>query len=264
MFYPIYADYEVLNRDPIIKVFGRDEKGRKKVFEDKNFEVYFYAIPEQNKIEETKKRIEELKIKHLGEEIKTKRIEVSDRIEINKTLKILKIFCYLPRDIPLLKEEVRHTKRVLHKREYDIPFAKRYCLDKQISFLSPYKIENGELKKVDGILYKSSVAAFDIEIYKPSFNAKENKIICIGIYSKNKKVILTWKKSNFENVIVLKDEREMLRKFFKIIEEFDVLISYNGDNFDLPFFKDSGRRIKIRLSCFAFQNKSKFQKCYAC
>ncbi len=259
MFYPLYADYEVLNRDPIIKVFGRDEKGRKKVFEDKNFEPYFYAIPKQDKIEETKKRIEELKIKHLGEEIKTKRIDVSNRIEINKTLKILKIFCYLPRDIPLLKEEVRHTKGILHKREYDIPFAKRYCLDKQISFLSPYKIENGELKRVDGVLYKPSVAAFDIEIYKPSFNAKENKIICIGIYSKNKKVILTWKKSNFENVIVLKDEREMLRKFFKIIEEFDVLISYNGDNFDLPFLKIRAEELKLGSPVLLSRTRANFR-----
>jgi len=70
MFYPLYADYEILNKKPIIKISGRNEKGEKIVFEDKNFEPYFYAIPEQDKIEETKKRIENLVVKHNEEKIK--------------------------------------------------------------------------------------------------------------------------------------------------------------------------------------------------
>ena len=45
MFYPLYADYEAKEK-PIIKIFGRNEKGEKVVFEDENFEPYFYAIPE--------------------------------------------------------------------------------------------------------------------------------------------------------------------------------------------------------------------------
>ena len=151
----------------------------------------------------------------------------------------------MPRDIPLLKEEIRQTKGILHKREYDIPFAKRYCIDKQISFLSPYKIEKGSLKKVNGKLYNPRMASFDIEIYKPSFNAKDNKIICVGLYNEDKKIILTWKKSKCKEVIVLKDEREMLKKFFELIKEFDILVSYNGDNFDLPFLKIRAEELKL-------------------
>jgi len=29
MFYPLYADYEILNKKPIIKISGRNEKKRK-------------------------------------------------------------------------------------------------------------------------------------------------------------------------------------------------------------------------------------------
>ncbi|RLJ02291.1 MAG: hypothetical protein DRP10_01785 [Candidatus Aenigmatarchaeota archaeon] len=261
MFYPLYADYEILNKKPIIKIFGRNEKGEKIVFEDKNFEPYFYAIPEQDKIEEIKKRIENLVVKHNEEKIKIKRVEIVERIEINKKLKVLKIFCYLPRDVSLLKEEVRHTKGVLHKREYDIPFAKRYCIDKQISFLSPYKIENNELKKQEGKLYNPNVAAFDIEIYKPSFDAKENKIICIGIYSRDKKIVFTWKPSNLKEAVVLKDEKEMIKKFFESIDEFDILLSYNGDNFDLPFLKIRAEELKLQHPVVLSRRGANFKNC---
>ena len=261
MFYPLYADYEILNKKPIIKIFGRNEKGEKIVFEDKNFEPYFYAIPEQDKIEEIKKRIENLVVKHNEEKIKIKRVEIVERIEINKKLKVLKIFCYLPRDVSLFKEEVRHTKGVLHKREYDIPFAKRYCIDKQISFLSPYKIENNELKKQEGKLYNPNVAAFDIEIYKPSFDAKENKIICIGIYSRDKKIVFTWKPSNLKEAVVLKDEKEMIKKFFESIDEFDILLSYNGDNFDLPFLKIRAEELKLQHPIVLSRRGANFKNC---
>ena len=261
MFYPLYADYEILNKKPIIKIFGRNEKGEKIVFEDKNFEPYFYAIPEQDKIEEIKKRIENLVVNHNEEKIKIKRVEIVERIEINKKLKVLKIFCYLPRDVSLFKEEVRHTKGVLHKREYDIPFAKRYCIDKQISFLSPYKIENNELKKQEGKLYNPNVAAFDIEIYKPSFDAKENKIICIGIYSRDKKIVFTWKPSNLKEAVVLKDEKEMIKKFFESIDEFDILLSYNGDNFDLPFLKIRAEELKLQHPIVLSRRGANFKNC---
>ena len=200
MFYPLYADYEAKEK-PIIKIFGRNEKGEKIVFEDENFEPYFYAIPEQDKIEEVKKRLEELEVEHKGEKIKIKRIEVVEKIDLNKRLKVFKIFCNLPRDVTVLKEPVRATPGILHKREYDIPFAKRYIMDKQINFLSPYSIKENKLVKEAGELYNPKVASFDIEIYKPTFNAKENKIICIGIYSKDKKIVLTWKKSNLSEVV---------------------------------------------------------------
>jgi DNA polymerase I len=260
MFYPLYADYEVKDK-PIIKIFGRNEKGEKVIFEDKNFEPYFYAIPEQDKIEEIKKRLEKLEVKHKGEVIKIKRIEIVEKIDLNKKLKVFKIFCNLPRDVTILKEPVRETKGILHKREYDIPFAKRYIIDKQINFLSPYLIEKNKLIKQEGTLYNPKVAAFDIEIYKPTFDAKENKIICIGLYSKDKKIVLTWKKSNLENVIVLKDEKEMLRKFFKIIEEFDVLISYNGDNFDLPFLKVRAEELKVEHPIVLSRKGVNFKNC---
>ncbi len=261
MLYPVHVDYEVLNGKSIIKIFGRDEKGNKTLFEDSNYEPYFYAIPEQDKIEETKKRIEKLEVEHNGEIVRIKRTEVVEKIDLNRKLKVLKIFCCLPRDVPLLKDNVRTTEGILHKREFDIPFAKRYCLDKQLNFFSPYKIENDKLEKQEGKSYEPKVAAFDIETYAPTFNAKENKIICIGIYNKDKKSVITWKPSNLKEAIVVKDEEEMLREFFKMIDEYDILISYNGDNFDMPFLKTRSEELKLKSPVLLTKTRANFKNC---
>lgn len=271
MFYPIQIHYEIRKnfiyaekgkfakeiKEPVIIISGRDEKGKKVVFEDKNFEPYFYAIPEQNRAEEIKKKVEKISV----EQTKVKRVEIVEMTEINKKIKTLKIFCKLPKDVSILKDAIRNTEGVLHKREYDIPFAKRYCMDKQINFLSPYNTENGTLKKIKGEIYKPVAAAFDIEIYKPDFNAKENPITNIGIYSKDKKIVYTYKKSNLKNAIILKDEREMLERFFEAIYEFDILVSYNGDNFDLPYLKSRCEELKIKPPILLSKNRANFRNC---
>ncbi|RLJ00257.1 MAG: hypothetical protein DRP06_02225, partial [Candidatus Aenigmatarchaeota archaeon] len=271
MFYPIQIRYEIRKNfvcedkgrfakeieEPIIILSGRDEKGKKVVFEDKNFEPYFYAIPEQNRIGEIKKKIEKISV----EQTKVKRVEIVEMTEINKKIKTLKIFCQLPKDVSLLKDAVKGLEGVLHKREYDLPFAKRYCLNKQLSFLSPYNIEYGNLKKMKGDFYKPAVAAFDIEIYKPDFNAKENPITNIGIYSKDKKIVFSYKKSNLKNAIILKNEREMLERFFKAISKYDILVSYNGDYFDLPYLKSRCEELKLKHPILLSKNRANFRNC---
>ncbi|MCK4428919.1 MAG: ribonuclease H-like domain-containing protein, partial [Candidatus Aenigmarchaeota archaeon] len=259
MLYPIHADYEISDGKAVIKISGRDEKGNKIVFEDRNYEPHLYAIPEQDKIEEVKKRIEKLEVEHNEIIISVKKVEIVERIDLNKKMKALKIICHLPRDAPLLKDDVRNTEGVLHKREFDIPFAKRYCLDKQINFFAPYKIENNKFEKQEGKLYQPKVAAFDIETYAPTFDAKENKIICIGIHGKDKKSVITWKSSNLKEAIVVKDEKEMLREFFKMIGEYDILISYNGDNFDLPFLKTRSDELKLKSPISLTKTRANFK-----
>jgi DNA polymerase I len=261
MFYSITADYEIKDGKPIIKIFGRNEKGEKVVFEDRDFEPYFYAIPEQNKIEEVKKRIEKLEIDYNDEIIKPKRIEIVEKIDLNEKVKVFKIFCNLPRDVTVLKDPVRETKGILHKREYDIPFAKRYIIDKQIKFLGSYSIEKNRLVEKKGELYYPKVASFDIELYMPFVDGKENKIICIGLYSGDKHTVLTWKKLNLENVIVLKNEGEMLKKFFELIGDYDILVSYNGDNFDLPYLKIRAEELKVDHPIVLSRRGANFKNC---
>lgn len=247
MFYPIYVTYEVIENKPLIKVFGRDEKGKRVIIEDNKFEPYFCVIPEQGKIGEVREKILGYSEKKEGEILRVKRIEIVERTELNQKVKALKVICNLPRDVAVLKDGIRKLEGVLHKREYDLPYARRYALDKQIRFFSPYEVKDGEFTEAKGETYKPKVAAFDIELYSPDFNSAKNSIICIGIYSGEEKVVLTYKPSKFPDAVKLKDEAEMLAKFFGLISRYDVVVSYNGDNFDLSYIKE--RCDALKLSC---------------
>ncbi len=260
MFYPLTADYEIRDGNPVVRVFGRADKREKKVFEDPDFEPYFYAIPEQKKIEKMKKEIEGFEMDYNGEKLKPTRVEIVEKIDLNKKVKALKIYCKQPRDVNVMKYPVREMKNIKNKREYDIPFAKRYLIDNQIKLLNGYKIEGKKLVKKEG-LYEPKIASFDIELYKPFFDVKENKIICIGLYCCNKHRVLTWKKSSLDNVIVLKNEKEMLRKFFELIDEYDAVVSYNGDNFDMEYLKTRSEELGLEHPILKSRRGANFKNC---
>lgn len=259
MFYPLLIEYEIFESKPLIKVFGRNEKGTKVTFEDDSFEPYFYAIPDQKNIDKAIKELEKLSVEYNEENIKIKRIEKVKKTDFREEITALKIFCNLPRDVSVLKEEVLKLKNVVHKREYDLPFAKRYCLDKQISFLSPYVVDEKKFSLQEGKKYEPSVAAFDIETYGTDFNPKNNQIICIGIYSEKGCKVFTWKKSKCSEAIVLKNEKGVLEKFFESITEFDILVSYNGDRFDLPFIKARAEELGVEHPVILMKNRESFR-----
>jgi len=247
-FYPLYADYEVGEGKAIIKIVGKDGKGKEIVFEDSNYEPYFYAIPEQDRIEEVIERLKKIEVEHKGEKVRIKRIEVEERIEKGEPVKALKIVCFLPRDIDLLKEEVRNTEGVLHKREYDLPFAKKYCLDKDIRFLCRYEIEDNKLVLKGKETPPLKMAAFDIEIYdSTNLSARDNKIISIAIYGDGIERVLTWQQTKRKGTEVLENEKKMIERFFEIIKGYDIVFSYNGDEFDLKFIKERAKELKVEV-----------------
>ena len=260
MFYPLTADYEIRNGEPVIKIFGRDEKGLKKTFEDCDFKPFFYVIPDQKKVEKMKKEIEKFEIDYNGEMLSPSKVETVEKIDLNRKVKALKIICKQPKDVSAMKDPIRKLKGINHKREYDIPFAKRYTIDKQIRFLNAYEIEGKKLIERKG-LYEPRIASFDIELYKPFFSAKENKIICIGLYCEDKHKVLTWKKSNLDNTIVLKSEKEMIKKFFELIEEYDAVVSYNGDNFDMEYLKIRSEELGLKHPIVKSRRGANFKNC---
>jgi len=79
-------------------------------------------------------------------------------------------------------------------------------------------------------------AIFDIET--TGLNPQYNKVILIGIlYSKDTKIIIEQLFCNSRN-----EEIDLLERFIKRIKDIPLLISYNGDSFDIPFLT---KRIEI-------------------
>ncbi len=93
--------------------------------------------------------------------------------------------------------------------------------------------------------------AFDIEVYSegnriPDANKADDKIICISFVGSNGlKRILALKRDDVNegervpecesNVEIFNNEKQLIEETFKIFEDYPIVLSYNGDNFDLKY-----------------------------
>ncbi len=71
----------------------------------------------------------------------------------------------------------------------------------------------------------------------------------ISYADENEAKVITWKKIDLPYVEVVSSEREMIKRFVQIVREKDpdVLITYNGDNFDLPYLIKRAQKLGLRL-----------------
>jgi DNA polymerase I/DNA polymerase-2 len=258
------ADYTLEGNKGIVRLFCKDEKSKTVLVLDSNFEPYFYALPSKGKIETLKKKIEKLDTKKL--EIKIVRVENVEKEWMNETTKLIKITIDNPRKIPDIRNEIKGWKEVEETYEYDIPFYKRYIMDKQIEPMSWIEVE-GETKEkgiyqVDRIIKASSVKkiqfeknidfktlAFDTEWVEEDGKAKLI-MLSMACSDGHKKVLTThhWdKKPGY--VEVLPDEKAIIEKFLETIKEKDpdFLVGYNSDGFDVPKLKDKASESRISM-----------------
>lgn len=86
--------------------------------------------------------------------------------------------------------------------------------------------------KLNNRLTNNNFAFFDIET--TGFSRNKSKVILIGLLyptTKGVKIIQLFAND-------LKEEKELLYEFINQIKNFDTLISFNGDTFDIPFLND--------------------------
>lgn len=212
-------------------------KGKKKSYLLYQYDPYFYVEGI-----EYKEEIEKIKILKNGKIIKPKKVEIVEKLEGENKKKLLKVICFSPKDVKIIRESIK-----LKSYEYDIPFAKRVAIDLGVGGFSIIKYirEKNIIKEIISVKeYKGNLElvrfAFDIEVYNPLGMPREKKdpIIMISFSASNgKKGIITTKP--LKDAIVCKNEKEMIEKFFEIINEIDpdIVYGYNSTNFDLPYLK---------------------------
>lgn len=94
----------------------------------------------------------------------------------------------------------------------------------------------------------SNFAIFDIET--TGLNAKYEKVILIGLmYIENKKPIIKQFFCNHR-----KNEQTLLRAFADNIRQYELLISYNGNSFDIPFLNQRFQQNHIPISLNKYKN----------
>lgn len=210
------CDY--IGRDhAIIRLFSKN--GEKHIEYDEDFLPYIYGIGAT---------CQDLsKVQGIRECVPVKKTYKGEDVDA------VKIIFHFPKDVPLFREELSSYCKIY---EHDIPFARRYLIDNN---LYPMSGEGEEGLTVLGV---------DIETYTethPDF--KKDPIIMISMATKEKSVVLTYKETEKGFVEVLKNEKEMLIRFFELIQEVnpDVIVSYNGDNFDFPYILERVKVLKV-------------------
>ena len=202
------------------------------------FKPYLYLKSDKNNLE--KYINEEPKFKsYILDIMKTEKNIINLNIEefprVNKE-KILKIYSDNPSNIPKL----RKLQNIGNIYEHDIPFTKRYLIDnnKNINLLNYENIHN------------ISRIAFDMEVYFDNRAPEPNKdpILMVSFYSENFKKVITYNNNfNHKYVEYVKDEKELIKKTTEILRKYNIIYTYNGDNFDFPYLKKRAENLGIKL-----------------
>lgn len=270
-------DYITRNDKAVIRLFGTDPESNENIIAyDDTFVPYMYVLPYD--IDACLDELRQLGLENL---------EVESKIDIGVEKDFIKITLNHPQEVPKLRDSIRDLSKVKEIREYDIPFYRRYLIDKQITPRNIIKLdghiidrENYETNIDDDVilfklekepedtnntLTRNKILSFDIEVYNAEGmpSAENDPIIMMslsGNYGFNK--VLSTKKSTRDYVETLDTEKDMLRRFVEIIKEEnpDLLVGYNSDNFDLPYIKKRADTLGIKLKLGVDNSSIRFMK----
>ena len=244
-FFLLDIDYQT-RKKPIIRLFGPD-----KVIEDDTFEPYIYVLDASEK---AKAKLLKEGLKEEEREIKAKKVKKVSRVVDGKKRDVLQVFIQRPQDTPKYREFVKGMGFDI--REFDIPFTRRYLIDREVVPMREYSVVGNKLGKEGKDISPEDlkVLSFDLETYNPEQVPKPERdpIIAASFAdSTGWKRVLTWKepKNKPAWVSVVKDEKELLEKIVETIQKRDpdILVTYNGDQFDFPYLQERARKYKIPL-----------------
>ncbi|AFK21970.1 DNA polymerase domain-containing protein [Pyrococcus sp. ST04] len=226
------ADYITEDGKPVIRLFKK-ENGEFKIEYDRTFKPYIYALlKDDSAIDEVRKVTAE---RH-GKIVRIIDVEKVKKKYLGRPIEVWKLYFEHPQDVPAIREKIREHPAVVEIFEYDIPFAKRYLIDKGIVPMDG----DEELK----------LLAFDIEtLYHEGEEFGKGPILMISYADEEGAKVITWKRINLPYVEVVSSEREMIKRFLKVIREKDpdVIITYNGDSFDFPYLVKRAEKLGIKL-----------------
>ncbi|MDD4810369.1 MAG: DNA-directed DNA polymerase [Methanobacterium formicicum] len=277
----VLLDIDYVTRDDkaVIRLFGREKtraEGKSIIVQDNGFKPYIYVDPLN--LDQCREQLKDLDVA-LVEKVKMK--------DLGRKKEFLKVTFNHPQDVPKLRDKILDLSQVKDIREHDIPFYRRYLIDKGLFPMAEVEVEveeaspqtctipqdigtqvmdlKGEIRPINSDFPDLKILSLDIEVYNPDGmpNSEKDPIIMISLSSNQglRKVLAT-AESPLDFVETLQDEAEMLRRFTAIVEEEDpdILIGYNSDNFDFPYIRDRANILEVPLTLGTDGSGIKFMK----
>ncbi len=227
-------------------VLKRENDGKVFRLFDESFEPYFYLLPREGV---TQEQILKVNGFYRGTNVTVARVEEVERKLKGEKVKLLKVYAKHPGHVPVLASEL---KQCGERFEHQIHFVLRYLLDKKLQPLGLVdvkysgKMVTGISAVADSPLPSLRVLAFDIETYNPGVKSdpKRDPCLMISYATAGKSGVISYgKKFSHDFVEVVANEKAMLERFCEIVREnhSDVIATYNGDEFDLPFLRERAK-----------------------
>ena len=246
-FFPIDVDYAVVDGKPIVRIFGLSDSGERRILYDDSFAPYCYVEADRLTVESTAS----------GQDFVTGVVE-TERNRLGRKMRVCQVFTRLPEEVPKVRQ--------LNLRTYDadIPFYKRYLLDKGFgSSDSVHADVDGD--RIKRITHRSPGSpplksiAVDIETFSrrafPDF--KVDPVVAISVSNNGVSRCFTWLQAEGDGVERVVDERALLGRFAEFISEngFNTIVGYNSDTFDLPYIKERAAILGVKLAFNGFEIK---------
>ncbi|WP_298521532.1 DNA-directed DNA polymerase [uncultured Methanobrevibacter sp.] len=270
-------DYVTYEERPVIRLFSKDGD-QNIVLLDDTFEPYLYVMSDD---------LDEC-MDEINENIDVVNVEKVTKKDFQIETDFIKVTFKHPQDLAKNRDALRDLESVIQIREFDIPFYRRYLMDRDVipmtevvaigeevdSFLTLDSKKQDltiiklteDLKRVEEYPQKFRILSFDLEVRNPHGmpNSEEDEIIMIGVASNFgvNQVIST--KTNSEDkddfVNQVSSEREMIQEFVKIIKDnnVDIIVGYNSDNFDFPYLKDRAKLLAVDLDIGMDESEVKY------
>ncbi|MFH1586983.1 MAG: DNA-directed DNA polymerase [Candidatus Diapherotrites archaeon] len=244
-------------------LYVKTKKGME-VFKEKKFKPYLYAL-----VDDAKKRAAEISENEFGED-KARPLK-AEAVKMANAPEVVKIFFRNTNQLVQAREEIKGLKGVIGVREYDIPFTRRFLIDKGIEPMNWVEIElDGDeiesIKKMDlkkDVIGEMNIGAFDLETYSPGrfSNPEKDPILMAAVAGKDMAEAITYKKLSGKGAKVVKSEKEMVQELLGwfVEKEIDIVVTYNGDSFDFPYLRDRGKKIGVDVN-FGIGGEPKFRK----
>jgi DNA polymerase elongation subunit (family B) len=107
------------------------------------------------------------------------------------------------------------------------------------------KVKARIIKKIDRDIVPFKVLAFDTEVVEEKRG--ERQLVMISLYGEEMKKVITYKKGKFPNdVEVVKDENELLRRFVESVKKYDpdIVTGYNSDLYDFDVIRERATKLR--------------------
>lgn len=249
---------------PLIRLWGRTDKGKSVVVLDRGFTPYFYvqysASISRADLTLLKNRIMDLDL----EGSRPLDIEDVTRNFIGKPIKLLKVFVGIPSNVPKFRELLKDWREVEEEFEYGIPFNRRYMIDRGLNPMDWVSVEGKQVResgitadiiieadkvdRVDGNGYpEHRIMAFDIETAQES--GKDRLIMISFMDNKGFKKIVSAGKRSTGAIEGAGSEKDLINRFVEIVNrrDPDIIVGYNTDGFDFPKLSEKADSLGVQL-----------------